>query len=65
MITEEAFQLWRSDPVTQIIMDQIKIRIANETAILAKTAGKDPPMDCMRVGRIQGLNDLLEVQYDD
>ena len=65
MITEESFQLWRVDPVTQYVFDLIKDRIRNETEILAATAGKDTSMDCHRVGKIRMGKDILEIEYDD
>ena len=65
MISEEAFHLWRVDPVTQHVFNLIKERIRNETEILAATAGKDNAMDCHHVGKIRMGKDILEIEYDD
>ena len=65
MITEEQFAEWRMDPVTKAVLEMVASRIREETETLATSAGRDPSLDCMRVGRIQGYKALLEIDYDD
>ena len=53
------------DPVTKAVLEMVASRIREETETLATSAGRDPSLDCMRVGRIQGYKALLEIDYDD
>jgi len=53
------------DPVTKAVLETVAVKIREETNMLATSAGRDPSLDCMRVGRIQGYKSLLEIEYEE
>lgn len=65
IITVPDFQDWKSQPVTKAFFVVLDERIQDTAGRLAETAGIDQILDRYRAGYIQGIRDVLGIDFDD
>jgi hypothetical protein len=64
-ITKDSFRDWKSNSVTKAVFNELNVRIQGVKDELSGNAGIDIRTDRYRVGYIQALIDLLNIQFDE
>ena len=64
-MTKSDFLDWKSHPITKEVFAQISSNIYGLQVELGGTAGADVRADGMKVGAIQALQDIQDIDFDD
>lgn len=66
-ITKEEFLNWKENKVTQMVMQELQQVKEDLKEILGNggSLGKDSPATEYFVGRIQGINEVLNIDYEE
>ena len=63
-MTKSDFLDWKSHPITKEVFAQISSNIYGLQVELGGTAGKDAWADTLKVGAIQALSDILDMDFE-
>lgn len=63
-MTKTDFIDWKQHPVTIQVLNQIKANIRGLETELGQSAGVDARSDGLKVGAIQAMTDILDIQYE-
>lgn len=64
-MTQDEFISWRNDPVTTAVFMEIRELISDGKDELALVAGENPISDAKRVGKLLGLQSILDIAFSD
>jgi len=66
-ISKESYNSWKENEVTEFVVKQLEELKANRTEFLAQggTLSDAPPSTDFIVGYIQGLNEFLNIEYEE
>ena len=62
-MNRQDFRDWKSSPISHAMFNEIDRRIEGLKDELSYGAGADPRSDAIKVGAIQALRDIIEVDW--
>jgi len=65
MTGRELVEEWKTHPVTEWLIRELKIRSLALTEMLMQEAGRNPVEDARNSGRILEIQDILNLDYEE
>lgn len=64
-VTKDSFRDWKANPVTKAVFNELHVRIQGIKDELSCTAGMDARGDGFKVGAVQALTDILNIDFEE